>query len=164
MEDHPSDDSSSETGPDWVCPSEIGPGQSVDRPVSQVRAQIGTSASADSQRSVSSRSPAGLEQPVSPPLVPYHEYDRLARDRDFLWRQNAELQRLLDRVVQQSNHRVSEADLDWVARVFCFEEDTRACLIEGTSEETPEDRASRLDALVQWMLAELAAIRTQQRG
>ena len=113
---------------------------------------------------MSSRSPAGPESSVSPPPVPYHEYDRLARDRDFLFLQNAELQRLMDRVVQQSNHRVSEADLDWVARIFCFEEDTRARWDQGTSEETPEDRAIRLDGLIQWMLAELEAIRTQQRG
>ena len=97
---------------------------------------------------MSSRNPTGLQSIVSPPPVPYQEFEQIARDRDFLMQQNTELQRLLDRVVQQSNHRVSEADLDWISRIFCFEEDTRARWDQGTLEETPEDRVIQLDGLI----------------
>ena len=88
----------------------------------------------------------------------------LAEDRDFLLRQNRELQEIVDRAMYELKNRNVENDMDWEARIFCIEDDARNRLAESTMDDTSVAEARRVTRLVHWILAELKAIRTQRRS
>ena len=117
-----------------------------------------------SLKTLTSKSPEGAKRPLNPTSMPFQEYQLLAEDRDFLLRQNRELQEIVDRAMRELKDRNVENDLDWEARIFCIEDDARNRLAESTSDNTPTAETRRVTRLVHWILAELKAIRTQRRS
>lgn len=105
-------------------------------------------------------SKTSLEESV--PAIPYHVYADLARDRDMLVGQNLELQILVDRMTEESSHRVAVTEAVWKDKIRTVEDIARRRLAEGRSTSSALEETRRVTSLVSWMLSELRAIRDRQ--